>query len=140
MRDGEKPLKLRAYDLEDLSILSGMVQDSLVPLADMRFMADEGSFILALNRFCWERDDGAPPYARVHSGLRFDFVRKVARRGIDGRARDKLLSLLAIAYHDGTVVLTFSGDGAIRLDVEKLTVALEDLGPTWPTDWKPGHS
>ena len=140
MRDGDAPLKLRAFDLEDLGILSGMVQDSLVPLADMRFLADDRSFILALNRFCWERDDGAPPYARIHSGLRFDTVNKVARRGIDGRARDKVLSLLAIAFHEGTVVLTFSGGGAIRLDVDKLAVALEDLGPSWPTDWKPGHA
>jgi hypothetical protein len=145
MSDGN-PLKLMAKDLEDLSVISGLVQDAIVPPADMTYLPDEGTFALALNRFQWERAGDSPPYSRSHAGLRIDNVKAVRRRGISPSGdRERLLSLLAIAYAEGidgapnAIHLQFSEDRAVRLDVGDIAVALSDLGEAWPTQWKPGH-
>lgn len=54
------PLKLRAVDEDDLSVLAACLQDALVPIHDMRFIREDGSFVLVANRFCWEK---LPPSA-----------------------------------------------------------------------------
>ncbi len=135
-------LKLRASNLEELVIISSTVQDALVPLADMRFEAPEARFVAVVNRFHWEKD-GADH--RSLAGLRFDHVLRVQRRGLDAISPDRILDLLAITHDvpepgkQGHVVLHFSGDAAIRLTVEKLACALEDLTEPWPTPWRPAH-
>lgn len=140
------PLKLRAQDLDDLSVLSSMVQDALAPPRDMTYLVAERSFAVALNRFKWETVADGPPYERVHAGLRVDNVLDVQRKGIDlVRDRDRVLDLLALAYAEdeaggpGTLLLQFAEDRAVRLKVESLAVALEDLGEPWPTQWRPDH-
>ena len=56
-----------------------------------------------------------------------------------------MLSLLAINFTpgneppEGTIELTFSGGGAIRLDVECIEVSLEDLGSAWESARVPSH-
>jgi hypothetical protein len=139
------PLKLHAADLKDLSVISAMVQDALAPIGDIAFLADEGSFVMALNRFRWEDakadahgGDGTA-HQRVHAGLRFDRVKSVQYRNIDLRDRGRYLDLLAIACDEGRVVLHFAGGAAIRLEVEELACALGDLDEPWPTAWKPAH-
>jgi len=141
-----KPLKLRAADTGDLSLLSAMVQDALAPIGDIAFLADEGRFVMVLNRFRWEAEDGAPargpgdgPHERVHAGLCFERVRSVQYRNIDRGDRFKYLELLAIACDEGRVVLHFAGDAAIRLEVEELACYLGDLDEPWPTAWRPEH-
>lgn len=148
MTKQHEPLKILAQDLEDLSVVSSMLQDALVPLADISFLKDDGQFVLALNRFCWEDkasngDDG--PFSRTLAGLRFDHVSQVGYRGLERGRVDAVHELLAIAYdpgeagEKGQVVLHFAGGGAIRLVVDKLACALEDLGEAWPTQWLPEH-
>lgn len=140
------PLKLAARDLEDLSVLSSMVQDAIVPPADMAYWPEDGAFALALNRFKWEGAADGPPYARTHAALRIEKVKAVRRKGISPTGdRERLLSLLAVAYAEGAygapdaVHLQFADDRAIRIEVEELAVSLTDLGDPWPTQWKPGH-
>ncbi|MEQ8603516.1 MAG: DUF2948 family protein [Marivibrio sp.] len=140
------PLKLVARDLEDLSVISSMVQDAIVPPVDMTYLPDEGTFALALNRFRWETAGDGPPYQRTHAGLRVGHVTAVRRKGVDPQGdKDRLLDLLAIAYAEAdgdkpaAVHLQFADDRAIRLEVSELAVALADLGEPWPTQWKPGH-
>ncbi len=142
-------LKLRARDLEDLSVISSMTQDALAPLEDMMFLPDSSSFMVALNRFRWEDSADGPPYRRGHAGLRFDTVNAVKRKGVQQQENKKMLSLLAISYAPtdvssptgpGTIVLSFAEDVAIRLDVDSVLCALEDLGDPWPTQWLPNHS
>ncbi len=133
-----QPLRLAAADLEDLSVIAAMLQDALAPVGDIGFVAGDASFVMALNRFRWEAGDGQP-HERVHTGLRFDTVKRVRYRGIDRHDRARFLELLTISYDDGVVVLHFAGDGAIRLEVEQLSCALGDLDEPWPTAWKPEH-
>ena len=47
-----------------------------------------------------------------------------------------MLTLLALSFMPtdapaGSVMLDFSDDGAVRLDVECLEAALSDIGPRW---------
>ncbi len=132
-----KPLRLRAEDLGDLTVIAAAVQDALVPAGDIAWLRDEGSFVMALNRFRWEAED--KQHERVHAGLRFDRVRQVQYRGIDHGDRGSFLELLTIACDEGRVVLHFAGGAAIRLEVEELVCALADLDEPWPTAWKPEH-
>lgn len=140
------PLKLRAADLNDLSVVAAMVQDALAPIGDIAYLADEGRFVIALNRFRWEAElDAKVPgpagglHERVHAGLCFERVKSVQYRNIDRHARGRYLELLTIACDEGRVVLHFAGDAAIRLEVEELTCYLADLDEPWPTSWRPQH-
>ena len=136
-----QPLRLAAADLEDLSVIAAMLQDALAPVGDIGFVAEDASFVMALNRFRWEAEEagGEVEHERVHTGLRFDTVKRVQFRGIDPHDRARFLELLTISYDDGVVVLHFAGNGAIRLEVEQLSCALGDLDEPWPTAWKPEH-
>ena len=73
-------------------------------------------------------------------------VLHVASQGIDRRDRDLVLSLMALSFEpgeDGTgqLLLTLSGDGAIRLSVEALDVTLKDVTRpyTAPSGQAPDH-
>ena len=143
-KTGNKPLRLRAEDLGDLTVIAAALQDALVPAGDIAWLRDEGSFVMAVNRFRWEAEDATPDgedagHERVHAGLRFDHVKNVQYRNIDHGDRGKFLELLTIACDEGRVVLHFAGGAAIRLEVEKLACALADLDEPWPTAWKPEH-
>ena len=134
----ERP-RLSARTVEDLAVVAALLQDAIVPLGDMAFLADERSFVLALNRFRWEAGVDTPARERTHAGLRFDTVRRVRYRGIRRSDRGRFLSLLTISYDDGVVVLHFAGGGMIRLEVDDLRCALEDFGEPWPTPSTPSH-
>jgi hypothetical protein len=131
--------RLSARSVEDLAVIAALLQDAIVPLGDMAFIADTHSFVLALNRFRWEAGEGAARRERIHSGLRFDEVRRVRYRGIRRRDRRQFLSLLTITYDEGFVVLHFAGGGMIRLEVTALNCALEDFGEPWPAAATPSH-
>ena len=135
-----KPLRLHAEDLGDLTVIAAALQDALVPAGDIAWLRDEGSFVMAVNRFRWEAGgDEREAHERVHAGLRFDHVRNVQYRNIDHGNRGNFLELLTIACDEGKVVMHFAGGAAIRLEVERLGCALADLDEPWPTAWKPEH-
>ena len=86
-----------------------------------------------------DAEGAAPPYQRVNAGLTFDRVRAVRFRGFDARKRDEILNLLNIEADPRAVTLSFSGGGAIRLEVSEILCHLEDVGQPWPTRWRPHH-
>jgi hypothetical protein len=162
----EERLRLCARDTDDLAVIASCVQDALVPVVDMGFLPAEKRFVLALNRFRWDRMDAAklaeapvnrpptmrggdapfweegdknPAFERVMSGLRFEAVTAVRTKGIDLRNRERILELLTIHAEPGVVLLVFSGSAIIRLEVEELRCYLEDFGDAWPTRWRPSH-
>ncbi|HLI09969.1 MAG TPA: DUF2948 family protein [Alphaproteobacteria bacterium] len=154
-------LHLRAEDAEDLAVVSSCLQDSLVPLADMRYERAARRFIVAVNRFRWEgcapcTEAGSGPKAvfeRIACGIVFEGVRKVSVQGIDQQKRDQLLELLAVLTGDaaaarlggaaasdaGIILLVFAGGGTIRLDVDDIRCRIQDFGEAWPTQWRPWH-
>jgi hypothetical protein len=142
-----EPLKLAALDEEDLGIISAHVQDAILTVGDLAWRPAERRFALAMNRFDWHGAIARPRrrnYERRRSILRFDRVMAVKVQGINPRATEAVLELLAVRFlpgeaPGGSVVLTFAGGGAIRLDVECIEVALTDLGGAWATRAAPAH-
>jgi hypothetical protein len=162
----DERLKLTAGDADDLAVIAACTQDALAPIGEMAFLPAERRFVLALNRFRWDRLDAAklaagdgdrlppgqrtdatfleagdkgPAYERVHSGLRFENVTTARTKGIDLRDRERILELLTIQAEPGAVSLVFAGGSVIRLEVTELRCYLEDFSDAWPTRWRPRH-
>lgn len=138
-------LKLTALDAQDLEVISSHLQDAVLLVGDMRYLAGEKRFAAVLNRFDWQGAvNGAGDYARRRTGLHFDRVLSARTHNIRKDAEDAVLSLLAIEFTptdepSGDITLVFSGGGAIRLEVECIEAAMADLGPAWPTRSRPSH-
>lgn len=132
---GESPLRLRAFDAEDLKIISALCQDAVFPGSEMLWQPRTRRFALLLNRFRWEDQPQAKlrrrPVERVQSVLAVEDVAKVRSQGL-GRDADTIFALLALDFAPagdgmGTLTLTLAGDGAIALEVEALEVTLKDV-------------
>ena len=144
LTDG-KLLRLQARDATDLGIVSSMLQDAIAPLSDMLWLPEDRRFVVAVNRFRWEQGDSSE---RVAAGVSFANVDAVHRRNIDAARVGGFLNLLSVTCHPDetgdtgrvTVLLTFAGDAAIRLESASLLCHLEDFGEPWPTQWRPDHA
>lgn len=140
-------LKLVAFDVDDLSVVSAHVQDAVLKVRDMTFLPKEQRFAAVINRFVWEKPaEGAfrKSWERRRAGFHFDRVSAVRSTGIDRSNPDAVLDLLAIAFDAGeapagTVTLIFAGGGAIALDVECIEASISDFGPAWSTTACPKH-
>lgn len=139
-------LKLIALDEEDLAVVSSHLQDAVVRVEDIAYLPSRKRFAALLNRFDWETasENGGSDYQRRRTALRFDRVLKGKLKNIKPKAGDRVLSLLAVRFEPkdpptGNVILTFSGDASILLEVECIEAELKDLGPAWATRVKPKH-
>jgi hypothetical protein len=144
-------LKLFALDTDDLAVISAHVQDAVLKVAEMAYLPREQRFVLICNRF--DRSPAAPgskpgPPQRRRAALRFERVQKAQLQAIDLAQRDTVLSLLALQFEPGPglsdqpsghVTLIFAGNAAVRLAVESIELALEDLGPAWAASQAPVH-
>jgi hypothetical protein len=154
----EAPIRLMAKDAEDLAVVASCLQDALASLADMQYLKAEQRFVMLLNRFRWERraqgeKPGDASFAdadsngdeRINSGLCVDRVVAVRSRGLDRHKPGKFLALmtmgLATVGTEGpnTLNFLFSGGGVLQLEIEGLSVFLQDFGEGWPTQWRPDH-
>lgn len=148
-----RQLKLRADDAEDLAIVSAQLQDAIVPIGDMAFLAPQRRFVMVANRFMWEvgavddevessEDDTeeiGPVFLRCNCGVRFEGVTGVSSQGLDLKDRGLILELLAIRWENGVTELDFSGDSKLRLEMKRPVCLIEDIGEPWPTTRKPSH-
>jgi hypothetical protein len=145
-------LKLVALDKDDIEVVSAHVQDALVKVADVFWRPRQCRFVMALNRFDWMKAvdaNGAKvgrsaDYRRCRTALRFERVIACKCRDLDQTNKDARLNLLAVEFVErdppaGTVTLTFSGGGAIRLEVECLEAELADLGEVFSAALCPDH-
>lgn len=138
-------LKLIALDREDLEIVSAHLQDAVVRIGEVLWRPNENRVVIALNRFDWEAAVAeTPAWQRRRAALRFDRVVSCKCRGLDCGAKDQLVNLLAIEFVEtdapgGVVTLSFSGGGALRLEVECLESEVVDLGPIWQAPACPDH-
>lgn len=152
------PLKLRAIDEADVEVLGACLQDALVPVYDMCFLAEEKRFVMVANRFRWENlepgttaeesgagEDQAEParrYERIHCGITIEHVSRVQFKGFTPGAegeKGRLLEVLTILAGEGELTLIFAGGAGVRLEVEKIEAFLQDMGEPWPTLWRPRH-
>lgn len=139
-------LKLVALDEEDLAIVSTHVQDAVLRVGDIAYLARQKRVLLPMNRFVWEKKAGwfGKDSERRRAVLHFDRVLGVHSSGIDRAAQDAILSLLAVRFLPGeapagTVELVFSGDATMRLDVECIEARLADTGGAWQARAIPRH-
>lgn len=145
-------LKLMALDAEDLSVLAAHLQDAVLTAGDMTFLKGERRFALVANRFDWCGaakpgcdDPDRDGFTRRRTGIRFERVLGAKVSGLDPSKKDAALSLLTLTFEpenepSGFVTLHFSGGGAVRLEVECIEAAMQDLGAAWATQRKPSHS
>ena len=139
----EKMLKLAATDEEDMVVLSALLQDAVVPVREMIYLAAADRFAIVAYRFRWEdagkeRIPGAT-YERIRCGIAFDKVTDVRRRNLDQSQRGEMLDLLAFDASREYVDLLFAGSATIRLEVGSILCHAEDFGEAWPTKWRPVH-
>ena len=133
---GEAPLNIGALDSEDLTVISAMVQDAVLPIGEISWQAKQRRLALLINRFRWEDKTNAErqgrPVERVQSLLAFDTVLSVASQGLDRSQKDLVLSVLSITMEnaengDCYLTVTLAGDGALRIRVEAVEVHLRDV-------------
>lgn len=139
-------LKLVALDEQDLEIVSAHVQDAVMKVGDLDYMATDGRFVVAMNRFVWEnkRKLFSSRNERRRSVLHFEAVRAVKIAGFSRDKGEDVLSLLAISFIPGdapagAIDITFAGGAAIRLEVDYIEARLADLGAAWETASRPLH-
>lgn len=142
-RDQSHDLRLIAMDAEDLAVVSANLQDAIVRVADMAWLPAENRFALVASRFDWVAA-GAGRCERARCGLHFDFVRNVRLTGFDQTKKNRLLNLLGMTFSagevpSGTVEIVFSGDAAVRLEVDCIEAQMRDLGVRWKARARPGH-
>jgi len=141
-----EPLKLAVLDEEDLEIIATHLQDAVVKVADVIWQPQARRLVIGLNRFDWEQAIGDKPHnCRRRSALRFDRVQSFKCRGVSPAVKDGILNLLTVEFEEtdapsGVVTLIFSGEAALRLEVECLEAELVDLGPVWNCTGRPVHA
>jgi len=146
----EAPLRLKALDGEDLSVIASLVQDAVFPAGEMQWDRKARRFAILLNRSRWEdaskEEMRKRPFERVQAVLAFEDVMHVQSQGVDKSDPDLVFSLLSITYAPGEdgmgrVELTLAGDGVIALDVEALEVVLRDVTRPYaaPSGKAPSH-
>ena len=137
--DGE--LKLKAFDEDDLVIISSLCQDSIIKEHEYGYDKKSKRFAILMNRFCHESND----QKRIRTAIHFDYVENLKTININKDDKDETLVLLAIKFDEtkkpsGSITLEFSGNKAINLLVENIEVFLTDIGDPWVTNKKPDHN
>lgn len=139
-----KPLRLRAEDTEDLTVVSAALQDAVGQLGDFQFDAKTRRFTLVVNRFRWEARPSKKG-ERVRTAVQVDSVLAAKSRNIRQGKPDAVVSLLALSFEPGEeapggqLVFTFSGGGELRLSVECIDLILADVSRPWRARVQPGH-
>lgn len=140
------PLKLIAFDEEDLAVVSSHLQDAVLRVADLAYLPSQRRFAVLLNRFNWEKAGDGPDagFERCRTALRFERVLGAQLKNLRPTAGERVLSLLSVHFEageppSGYVTLIFSGDASIRLQVECIEAELKDLGPAWKARSQPQH-
>ena len=146
----DRPLNLGAQDAEDLQVISSLTQDAVLTVDDLKWSRAERQVVFLLKRFRWEdvelaKQQGRDP-ERVQSLLVIQNATGLASQGIDRKQADIVLSLMSLEYSGaedgvGDLILTFSGDGALKAQVDGLDVALRDVTRPYvaPSRQVPNH-
>ena len=141
-------LRLSVRDEEDLLVMSSFLQDSLIAVAEIKYLPEEKRFVFVANRFLWERQnqealnvDEGENFARVLCGVCFENVTGVKQKGLQRDRKGQIVSLLSLSKSgESRIELSFSAHISIRLDVSDLFCHFQDIDSPWPTDVRPEHT
>ncbi len=148
-----KKISILAKDFEDIAILSGLVQDSIFPFNDMKFDKKKQTFLIALNRFCWEGDNDKPPHIRTHAILMFETVVAVQTKTSNNQnlnstlneqniaKMNSILSLLPSKQKNGNhyIYISLASSDIVRIEIKEIRITLKDVGSYWKTNFCPKH-
>ena len=143
-------LKLRAVAAEDVGVISALLQDGLVAASDLHYQKDVASFVMVINRFCWEQSDDnelQTQPSRCLCGLKVAHVKRVNQRGLSAQV-NQFYNLLSITYEEITenemvvhrLTFTFSDGYGIRLTVDELALTVQDIAAPHPGLARPKHN
>ncbi len=150
-------LKLKAEEIEDVTIMSAYLQDAITMMGDVVYQQGSRQFVMMLNRYVWESrcpDSGRlideseqvkeTACSRIRTGLHFNDIIKINSQNINTTLKKHPLELLSIeAYNtkDETfqIDFIFSGQGIIRLECEIISAHMQDIGQPWPAKCHPKH-
>ena len=146
----EKRLKLRAVAAMDVEVISAMLQDGLVAASDLHYQKDISSFVMVINRFCWEQADDTESqtqHNRCLCGLKVAHVKRVSQRGLSAGV-NQFYNLLSITYEEtkenekvvNRLTFTFSDGYGIRLTVGELALIVQDIAAPHPGLARPQHN
>lgn len=126
-----KPLRLIAFTVDDLEVISTMTQDAVFPSSEMILNSEKRRFAILLNRYLWEKNKSKNA-ERAQAVLAFEDVKNVQTQNINKSDNNLALCLLNISFKAeedgmGTIQIILSGRGKIRLQVEALEVSLRDV-------------
>ena len=141
-----RPVALSANDAKSVEILSALMQDALLPLSDMTYMAEDNAFVVVANRMVGELSTDSETM-RVNCALYIQGVTKVQNKNRPpknqmGDDTDIPLNMLAVLYDTTakTITLQFAGDSAVRLHTnDDFTIFLKDLDEPYTTSKRPNH-
>ena len=131
-------LKLKAQDSEDLQVISAVLQDSIVPVCDIAWRPEDKNFDMVVQRLKREASSSAE-LERICCAVNIRGVEGVQTHGIDLKAQERMLDLLAIMPEGKNLVFIFAGEAKIRLQFGDLAMIVEDFGEAWPAACEPCH-
>ena len=155
MHDLAGQLRLLARDEDDVVVVSALLQDAIIPGADMEFKRNAGQFIIVANRFCWEippldgvtSSDGKPVHERRLCGICIRQVSAVQHHNWPDIWQGALFNLLALRLDDMAeqagkgvgLQFEFSGGLSLRILIDGIDITLADLDVGHPTSLQPAH-
>ena len=133
--DGEdKALNIGAFDKRDLEVVSSLVQDSILPTSEIKWLSNSDKLTILINRFRWEdtKLSQGKNLERVRSLLLVNHVKNISSSGFSPKQKDRILSILSISFDgveggSGSVLIVVSGNGGIRVEVDALEINLRDV-------------
>ena len=138
------PIRLEAFDDEDLQVVSALCQDSVISGEDISWQPKKGRLTLLLNRFRWEEKSLKPE--RVRSLLIINDVRKVSSKAFSVNDKKSVYSLMSLKFESfdnlgGRLSIIFSKDSMIAASIECLNIKLQDVTRPYqaPSGNKPKH-
>ena len=119
--------KIIAQNQEDLRVISALCSEATIKQSDIKFLKKNKIFLISLQRFHKEKEDGKE---KINSICKFEFIDKVKSKRINQNDNDLLLELLAINIlkkdQSFEIALLFKNNGFITLSAEVIEVTLED--------------
>ncbi len=145
-KQASKPLRLLAQNSEDFRILSGLLQDSVLVPANVRWQKKANRFTMPLSRFCWELvEQSSSSFFRIASCLVVEGVERAQQRGFKKGAQAEVVNLLACELlATGDLRFTFSAEAELclfgaREEATPLLARLTDIGEVQEAQSIPQH-
>lgn len=138
-----EPLKLKATNHEQVDVMSALLQDAIFHINMCSFDENEEKCLrLLFNRFCWEcEDEDNLVHYRIHTAIYIHNVKAVyANNHIKEHKRKHFLNLLGIhSTNDNEIILLFSDNKQVKVEVDKILIYMQDINNPWITYTTPRH-